>query len=48
MKKRRIKYLGGKVHTDDKGRMFKEVGNARIYLSPQTVSEIEARKRQKE
>lgn len=45
MKKRRIMYLGGKVHTDDKGRMFKEVGNARIYLNQQAVSEIEARKR---
>lgn len=47
MKKRRITYLRGRVHTDEQGRMYKEVGNARIYLNGEAVREIEARKRKK-
>ncbi len=48
MKKRRIVHNGYRVHYDEKGRMFKEVGNAHLYLSGKTVKEIESRKRKKE
>ena len=44
-KKRRIKHLGHKVHVDEKGQMYKEIGNARIYLNSEAVKEIEARKK---
>ena len=48
MRKRRIVHRGYQVHYDEEGRMFKEVGNAHLYLSRKTVKEIESRKRRKE
>ena len=45
MRKRKIIHLGDPVLIDEKGKMYKEAGNARVYLNGVTVKEIEARQR---
>ena len=48
MRKRKIIHLGDPIYYDENGQMFKESGNARVYLNRATVKKIESRKRKKE
>ena len=45
MSKRKQVHNGRPVSYDEKGKMFVESGNARVYLNQETVTKIEARKR---
>ncbi len=43
IKKSKHIHLGQRVFYDEKGQMFKEVGNTRVYLNGVTAKKIEAR-----
>lgn len=47
VKKSKQVHHGDSLYYDERGQMFKEVGNTRVYLSGKTRKEIEARKRKK-
>ncbi len=45
IKKSKHVHLGQRVFYDEKGQMFKEVGNSRVYLNGVTAQKIESRKK---
>lgn len=47
IKKTKQVHLGDPLYYDENGQIFKEVGNARIYLNRETVTKIKARKKKK-
>ncbi len=47
IKKTKQVHLGRRVSKDERGQMFVESGNARVYLNRATATKIEARQRKK-
>ena len=45
MSKSKLKHFGAPVFLDERGKMYKVLGNTRIYLNRETVAQIEAKKK---